>query len=498
MSALRNKVAPGRQEPLTSARTGLSRRIAIAGGTLALAALAACSADPDPEVGPVLVRHDDAELGILNDDAREVVVAGEKLNVGLLRRFYARHGFRRVWPTRQTQADSLANAVLHAGDHGLDPELFHASLLLRRETFPPLYRELLLSDAFLSYADALARGAVPVERRRDNESLAPEPFDVAAALDAAIDSPDPVAAIEALAPTTPAYRALRQALRTHRSRPPARGRVTADRVREIEVNLERQRWLPRSLPPDRVWVNVADQRLTLYRAGRPVFSTRVVVGDDAERKQSPEFRTMIEASFFNPPWVIPRDIVATEILPRISRDPDYLTRNNMVMRTNGEVEQRAGPTAGLGVIMFDMPNRFDVYLHDTPNQQVFSRDNRRISHGCIRVQNPIEFAALLMQQPIDRINEGIATGSTTRNTLATPVPVFVLYQTAFTDSDGTLQFRPDFYNRDDAIWRELQRRPYGRDPAAWADNRPASPLPSPESGQPAPGQPEVRIADSRS
>ena len=250
-----------------------------------------------------------------------------------------------------------------------------------------------------------------------------------------------------------------------------------NRLREIEVNLERQRWLPRRLPADRVWVNVADERLVLYRTDQPVFSTRVVVGQDARRNQSPEFRAMIDASFFNPPWVIPSDIATAEILPKISHDPDYLTRNKMVMLTNGEVEQLPGPDAGLGLIMFDMPNRFDVYLHDTPDKDIFDRDNRRISHGCIRVQNPRELAALLMQQPIDTIDQGIAMGSTIRNKLPTPVPVFVVYQTASVDTDGTLQFYPDFYNRDPEIWQELQRLPQGRDSAVQADNRPTSSKP---------------------
>jgi murein L,D-transpeptidase YcbB/YkuD len=104
---------------------------------------------------------------------------------------------------------------------------------------------------------------------------------------------------------------------------------------------------------------------------------------------------------------------------------------------------------------FEMENRFDVYLHDTPSKDLFNRDNRRISHGCIRVQNPRELAALLMQQPIDAINQAIATGGTTRRNLPAPVPVFVVYQTAFVDSDGTLQFRPDVYNRDAEIWPYL-------------------------------------------
>ncbi len=406
-------------------------------------------------------------------DSHELVVSGERLNAGLLRRFYERRGFEPVWTTRLTQVNLLVGAVLRADDQGLNPELFHASLLRRRATLSPLQRELLVSDAVLSYADALARGAVPVERRRDDEVLTPEPVDVAAVLDEAARSPDPAALIEALAPTTPTYRALRQALQHYRSGTLAATKDTAKRLRTIEVNLERQRWLPRRLPADRAWVNIADQRLVLYRAGQPVFSTRVVVGEDVERNQSPEFRATIDASFYNPPWVIPADIAKAEILTKLTHDPDYMMRNKMIMLANGEVEQLPGPEAGLGLIMFDMPNRFDVYLHDTPDRDIFSRDNRRISHGCIRVQNPREFAALLTDQPIDVINEGIATGNTTRNNLRKPVPVFVVYQTAFVDTDGALQFRPDFYNRDAAIWQSLQEGGQRRVLAANAlDRRP--------------------------
>ncbi len=459
----------GHQKPLTSARPQVSRRTTIAGGAIALAAtcmLAGCDVDPEPgAIGPALkpgavsalAPHANTELGKRIDGAPGLVVAGERLNVGLLRRFYARHDFEPVWTTRQAQANLLVNAVLRAGDQGLNLELFHANLLRRRSTLPPLDRELLLSDAFLSYADALARGAVPIERRRGDEVLTPGPIDVPATLDNALGSPDPAAVIEALAPTTPTYRALRQALQMYRSG----NRATTDRLRKIEVNLERQRWLPRPLPADRVWVNVADERLILYRADRPVFSTRVVVGEDVQINQSPEFRTTIDATFYNPPWVIPSDIVAREILPQVSRDPNYLVRNHMVMLTNGDAEQLPGPDAGLGLIMFDMPNRFDVYLHDTPDRYIFNRENRRISHGCIRVQNPREFAALLMHQPIDTINRGIAMRNTTRHNLPVPVPVFVVYETAFVDTDGTLQFRSDFYNRDAEIWQQLQRHPKG-------------------------------------
>lgn len=470
----------GDQEPSLVDGAKVSRRATVAGGATALAAalaLAACSADPMPEAFRKLTPQINTDLHGLIDGARELVVSGARLNVGLLRRFYARHDFDPVWATRRAQANSLMVAVLRAGDQGLNPELFHATRLRNGATLSPLQREVLLSDAFLSYADALARGAVPVEHRRGNESLTPEPIDVAAVLDEAADSHNPSEVIEALAPTTPTYQALRQALRQYRSGSPASDKATTTRLRTIEVNLERQRWLPRLLPANRAWVNVADERLILYRADQPVFSTRVVVGEDVERNQSPEFYATIGASFYNPPWVVPADIARAEILPKLSHDPDYLNRNKMVMLTNGEVEQLPGPDAGLGLIMFDMPNRFDVYLHDTPDRDVFSRDNRRISHGCIRVQNPREFAALLMDQPIDAINRGIATGNTSRNDLPTPVPVFVVYHTAFVDTGGMLQFRPDFYNRDAAIWRSLQERPQGLALAAQADNRPTLPKP---------------------
>ncbi len=412
------------------------------------------------------------------DGSPGLTVAGERLNVALLQHFYVRHDFQPVWATREEQADSLVKAVLRADAQGLDPAHFHANLLQRRGTLAPLDRELLLSDAFLSYADALARGAVPVEHRRDDQTLTPDPIDIPATLDDAMGSSDPGAAIEALAPTTPTYQALLQALQTYRSGAPSGGKGTANRLRTIEVNLERQRWLPRSMPADRAWVNVADQRLVLYQGDQPVFSTRVVVGEDIVRNQSPEFRATIDASFFNPPWVIPSDIAAREIMPKVNHDPDYLTRNKMILLANGEVEQLAGPEAGLGYIMFDMPNKFDVYLHDTPDRAtIFNRDNRRISHGCIRVEHPRKFASLLLQEPVDAIDQGIAAGNTTRNNLPTPIPVFVVYQTAFVDADGVLQFRPDFYSRDAAVWRKLQTRPQTRDLTAQADSHPASPGP---------------------
>jgi murein L,D-transpeptidase YcbB/YkuD len=111
-----------------------------------------------------------------------------------------------------------------------------------------------------------------------------------------------------------------------------------------------------------------------------------------------------------------------------------------------------------------MPNRFDVYLHDTPEKQFFRRDRRTISHGCVRVQNPRDLAALLLQEPVEAINQSIARGATNHQMLRQPMPVFFVYQTAFLGPGGAIEFRPDTYNRDPEIWQHLH--PTGQAPMA--------------------------------
>jgi murein L,D-transpeptidase YcbB/YkuD len=501
---------PERKWLVDAAPAPVSRRRVLARGPLALSAawtLAAC-ATVEPELPrPQTARAPRPENDLTRlRDGGDPVVAGEALRGDLLRRFYAQRDFEPVWTSRPAQAETLAAAVLRAGEHGLDPDLFHARLLGAGTALAPLQREMLLSHAVLTYAEALASGAVPPARRRDGEALAADPVDVARVLGAALDRRDPVAAIEGLAPATPTYAALREALAQLRAGAAASDGLVADALarstRGIAVNLERQRWLPRRLPPDRVWVNVADQQLAYYRDDSVIFTARVVVGDVIERKQSPEFTTMIEAGLFNPPWVIPRDIVEADILPRLERDPGFLERHRIVLLPNGEGEQAPGPESGLGTIMFNMPNRFDVYLHDTPDKSAFSRENRRISNGCIRVQNPLQLASLLMEKPLEAIHETVAEGDTRWKQLPRPVPVFVTYQTAFAATDGTLQFRPDFYERDGGIWRQLRKNPEPEEQEETPAPRPvvaAATRPSPgrHSTRRPPPRPAPRLVEPR-
>lgn len=470
-------------------------RVSVSAGATAIAALLwlvplpAGAVDADPSATVAALPSGDAPAVIAPSvpaapqtelqarlEASGGVIAGERLHTALLREFYGNHNNQPVWNTHQAQADALMRAISRAGEHGLDPNLFHAAALANAAGLSPNDRDLLLSDAFLDFADALSRGAVPIEARYDDEDLKPEPVDVAMELDRAIQSPDPAAIIEALAPQTPEYRAMQQALRAYRAGEPApAGRVHPGQqrpypgaayrpaayvsndahLRQIAVNLERLRWLPRSMPADRVVVNTANASLVLYRNDRPIFTTRVVVGETD--KQTPELQTTIDSVLFNPPWNVPPSIARSEILPKLAMDPGYLARHHMVYRRNGAIQQLPGPHAALGQIKFEMPNRFDVYLHDTPMKALFSQDNRRRSHGCVRVQNPRELAALLLNEPVDEINRNVAIGYTHRKSLAGTVGVFFVYQTAFAEPDGRIEFRPDFYQRDEAIWAHLQR-----------------------------------------
>jgi len=378
----------------------------------------------------------------------DLQVAGVRLDRWLLWHLYAAYGFEPIWGSRQREAAALRNAVLRADEHGLDPNLFHGALIARAAALSPADRDLLLSDAFLAYADALARGAVPIEKRRhDDEALEPGPVDVVAALQAALVAPDPGKALEALAPNSPTYARLRQVYAAYRTSGAQR------EARLAAVNLERLRWLPRAMPPDRVEVNAASAQLQLFRSNVPVFATRVVVGEPD--KQTPEMQAQIESILFNPPWHVPHSIAVKEILPQLRTDAGYLARHNMVLQPDGSIVQRPGARSSLGQLKFEMPNPFDVYLHDTPLKGLFSRDDRRQSHGCVRVENPRELASLLLQQPVGSVNEAISAGSTNREYLPTSLPVFIVYQTVSVGPDGSVRFLPDPYGRDQEISVQL-------------------------------------------
>jgi murein L,D-transpeptidase YcbB/YkuD len=452
---------------------------ALGGSALSRAALCAETNSPASAEAPSLDTAapdsipftGNPELKARLDAPGKLTIAGERLHGWLLRRFYTAHGYQTVWDGHPEEANRLLrDAVLRAADHGLDPGLFHSNALGEHgPSLSAVERDLLLSDAFLSYADALARGAMPIEERMDDEDLTPEPVDIVAVIDAAIAASDPAKVIEALAPASAEYEAMRRAYaeyraialgppgpRTKTGRPPLERPAAAEpRIRQLVVNLERLRWLPRQIPRDRVVVNAAIARLQLFRDDRPIFTTRVVVGETD--KQTPELQSTINDVLLNPPWNIPRSIAQKEILPKLAGDPGYLGSHHMRFRSNGAIQQEAGPYSALGRLKFEMSDRYDVYLHDTPTKSLFQSTSRMMSHGCVRVENPRVLAVMLLGQPIEAIDKGIAAGHTSRRALPVPMSIFIVYQTAYVESDGSVQFRGDPYERDEEIWRYLTR-----------------------------------------
>jgi murein L,D-transpeptidase YcbB/YkuD len=231
-----------------------------------------------------------------------------------------------------------------------------------------------------------------------------------------------------------------------------------DRLASIDANLERERWLPRELPADRIEVDTGEARATLIEAGAPVLTMRAIVGQPTKR--TPTFVSQVVAVEFNPPWIVPPDIAAKELYPKQRRSPGYFARNDFYV-SGGQLIQRAGPKSSLGYVKFDIPDAFDVYLHDTPARTLFARDKRWLSHGCMRIENPRDLAAALLgPQGWNRttVDAAIAAGATRTVRLKTPVPVFVVYRTVVADAAGHASFRSDVYGWDAELEAALAAR----------------------------------------
>lgn len=224
--------------------------------------------------------------------------------------------------------------------------------------------------------------------------------------------------------------------------------LAADRLMQIEANIERWRWMPRRMPADRIEVDIGGQTASLIRAAEPALSMKIVVGDP--RHHTPMFASKVDSVVFNPPWRVPDSIAAKEIFPKARRDPGYLARGNFILQ-GGRIIQLPGPKNSLGQIKLDLPSPFGVYLHDTPVKSAFQRRNRALSHGCMRLEKPRDLAlALLSQQgwTEDMLEAAIAQGSTQVVRLKQTTPLYVAYWTAVVAPDEAVEFRADVYGWD--------------------------------------------------
>ena len=227
----------------------------------------------------------------------------------------------------------------------------------------------------------------------------------------------------------------------------------AYRLGQIAANLERDRWLPRSLGARYIIVNVPAFRLDAYENGQKALEMKVIVGEEYEGKATPVFADSMETVVFRPYWNITPDIQASETQPKIAADPGYMARNNLEYWKDGgvtRIRQKPGPENSLGLVKFLFPNDFNIYLHDTPQKELFDKDVRAFSHGCIRVENPVGLAAWVLGWDEGKVRD--AEQGKDNNWVKVPrkIPVYIEYATAYV-KDGQLYFGNDLYHRDDEL-----------------------------------------------
>ncbi len=251
----------------------------------------------------------------------------------------------------------------------------------------------------------------------------------------------------------------------------------SERIRQVEVNLERWRWLPADLGARHIEVNIASFETKVVENGAPVLVMRSIVG--RPYRETPSFSARMTYLVLAPYWNVPPTIAAEDKLPLIKKDSGYLSKEKMVLfeqATNSRVDpstvdwssltgrqfnaryrirQDPGPRNALGSVKFMFPNRHHVYLHDTPSRELFARAARDFSSGCIRLQRPLDLAEYLLRDDPrwsrPAIDAAVASGAERTVQLASPVPVHLLYFTAWVEEDGTLAFRSDIYGRDRAV-----------------------------------------------
>lgn len=252
-----------------------------------------------------------------------------------------------------------------------------------------------------------------------------------------------------------------------------------DRLKSVIVAMERERWMNFDRGERHIWVNLTTFSARVVDEGKVTFETRSVIGQNLSTHRTPEFSDQMEHMVINPSWYVPRSIMAAEYLPQMKANPAAAGHLQLIdgsgrvvprgavdfTRYSGRnfpfnLKQPPGNGNALGLVKFMFPNRYNIYLHDTPAKSLFNRETRTFSHGCVRLQEPFEFAYTMLapqeENPESFFHSVLNTGQETQVDLETPVPVHLVYRTAFTDTRGEMNYRNDMYGRDGKIWAALQ------------------------------------------
>jgi L,D-transpeptidase YcbB len=232
----------------------------------------------------------------------------------------------------------------------------------------------------------------------------------------------------------------------------------SERIRTITVNMERCRWLMPGIFDEKefIYVNIPSYKMKLSREGNIVFDSPVVVG--ATKTKTEIFNGTMTYLIFSPYWNLPKSIYDKEIKPGIAKDTNYLAKHNMEWNS-GQVRQKPGKKNSLGLVKFMFPNEHDIYFHDTPSKSYFKRENRALSHGCVRVGKPRELALTILKDnktwTPQKIDSAMNGGKETICSLKHKIPVYILYFTSWVDEAGEINFYKDVYDMDERLAKLL-------------------------------------------
>jgi len=378
-------------------------------------------------------------------EINELKARVEKTKAGeMVQAIYQDRQFRPLWILRGKTTERLQQFFQFVDDtsHGVRTNAER----LRTPPADLIGYEIDVTRALVKHATALARKDADVKKE----------------IEGAIESDSISQLSDQLAPKHVEYARLRQALQG----------ATPDVAKTIELNMDRWRKLPDDLGERHIVVNVPSFELEVHDGTQIPIRMRVVVGKNENR--TPLFSSVMKYVVFSPYWNIPESILTKETLPRIMKDPDYATRENLeVVRVSGnhvqvidpedidwervgktdiQLRQRPGDGNSLGLVKFIFPNPYNVYLHDTPADNLFAKLTRDFSHGCVRVEKPQDLAEyVLRDQPEwtpERIQKAMHAGMEKHVSLKEPIPVHILYFTAWVDEDGMLHLEKDIYGYD--------------------------------------------------
>ncbi|MEZ5741250.1 MAG: L,D-transpeptidase family protein [Burkholderiaceae bacterium] len=402
-----------------------------------------------------------------------------------MQRFHYERPDMLVWGD-EADFDALLLELTALADHGLDPGHYHLARLLERRNDRPA-RDALATDAWFSAAAHMVDGKVDPVSVEPNWTAARRSADLNAQLTHALRNHRVAGSLTDLAPRQNEYRRLVARLRELRADHELSPELANDEksrreLDQLRVNLERWRWLPDDLGRRHVRANIADFRLQAWENGKVVRTHKVIVG--RRYRKTPVFSSQIQYLVLNPWWETPPSLARQDKLPLFQRDPGAVRRMGFqVLDRQGvqvnpqqiewkrvspnrfpyRLRQAPGEQNALGQIKIMFPNEHNVYLHDTPTRNLFERNERMFSSGCLRVQDPVGLASWLLGKDNgwsrDRLDGVIASKAERKVNLPARVPVHILYFTAVSDDDGGVRLLPDIYERDRAVLEGLLSPP---------------------------------------